>query len=146
MPDEDEVVFVARDGASEVQNVGFVLGARLSANLVAAGIAMLSCRTPEDIERWLAGRRFVSYTPHTAITAAAVRANIDQARDRGYALLEQQLALAVRGIAVPIRKRGGAVVGALSVSLPMGNESPTRAVARVLPLLREAEYALMAAF
>ena len=56
------------------------------------------------------------------------------------------LAMSVRGIAVPIRKRSGEIVGAISVSLPMGSESSERAVARALPLLREAEYALMSAF
>jgi hypothetical protein len=35
------------------------------------------------------------------------------------------------------------IVGAVSLSLPMGNEN---AVARSLPLLREAEYALLVAF
>ncbi len=144
--DEDDVVFVARDGSNQVQNVGFVLGARVSANLAAAGIAMLSCHTPGEVDAWLAGRKFVPYTPHTATTEASVRENIDNARSRGYALLEQQLTQSVRGIAVPIRKRDGEIVGAISVSLPMGNETPERAVARSLPLLREAEYALMLAF
>lgn len=143
--DEDDVVFVARDGSSQVQNVGFVLGARLSANLVAAGIAMLSCHTPQEIDHWLTGRKFIPYTPYTATTAEAVREAINKARNCGYAMLEQQLSLAVRGIAVPIRRRTGEVVGAISASLPMGNESSERAVARALPLLREAEYALMSA-
>ena len=144
--DEDDVVFVARDGFSQIQNVGFVLGARLSANLVAAGVAMLACHTPAEIDHWLNGRKFVAYTPHTATTETAVRENINNARNRGYALLEQQLTLAVRGIAVPIRKRTGEILGALSVSLPMGSETSERAVARALPLLREAEYALMSVF
>ena len=144
--DEDDVVFVARDGSSQVQNVGFVLGARLSANLVAAGVAMLSCRSPQEIDQWLAGRKFVPYTPYTTTTETAVREAINTARINGYALLEQQLSLAVRGLAVPIRRRNGEIVGAISVSLPMSNESSERAIARALPLLREAEYALLATF
>jgi len=144
--DEDDVVFVARDGSNQVQNIGFVLGARVSANLAAAGIAMLSCQTPDEVDAWLAGRKFVPYTAHTATTEDAVRENVNNARSRGYALLEEQLTQSVRGIAVPIRKRDGAVVGAISVSLPMGNETSERAIARALPLLREAEYALMSAF
>lgn len=51
----------------------------------------------------------------------------------------------VRGIAVPVRTRMPSV-GSISVSLPMGNETAESAVARALPLLREAEYALVAAF
>ena len=142
--DEDDVVFVARDGTNLVQNVGFVLGARIAANVASAGIAMLSCRTSREVDRWLVGRKFVPYTPYTATTREAVRENIANARSRGYALLEQQLERRVRGIAVPIRGRDGQVYGAISISLPMGNETSERAVARTLPVLREAEYALLA--
>ena len=67
-------------------------------------------------------------------------------RTNGYALLEQQIAQRVRGIAVPIRTHEGVVVGSISVSLPMGNETTENAVARALPMLREAEYALLVAF
>jgi IclR family pca regulon transcriptional regulator len=143
--DGDEIVFVARDGSSLVQNVGYVLGARISANLSSAGIAMLACRTGEEVDRWLAGRKFVAYTPFTVTTTDGVRELINSARVQGYAFLEQQLIQRVRGIAVPIRKHDAEVVGAISVSLPMDNETAERAVARSLPLLREAEYALMSA-
>ena len=144
--DEDEVMFVARDGSSLVQNVGYVLGARISANLSAAGIAMLACLSDDEVDRWIAGRRFIQYSPYTTTTVEGVLECIRKARHLGYALLEQQLAMSVRGIAVPIRNREGKILGAISVSLHMGTETPEHAVARALPLLREAEYALLSTF
>lgn len=144
--DEHDVVFVARDGSNLVQNVGFVLGGRVLANLSSAGIVMLSSRTPEEVDEWLAGRKFVPYTPYTTTTADGVREQINKARNLGYAVLEQQMTQRVRGVAVLVRTSNGEVVGAINVSLPMGNETTENAVARALPLLREAEYALMAAF
>jgi IclR family pca regulon transcriptional regulator len=143
--DEDEVVYVARDGASQVRSAGFVLGTRVQANVSSAGIAMLSCLEPRQVNRWLAGRKFMPFTPFTATTEAAVRESIAAARRKGYALLEQQFERNVRGIAVPVRDRGAALIGAISVSLPLDAERPTQAVARALPLLREAEYALLSA-
>ncbi|MDR0576261.1 MAG: helix-turn-helix domain-containing protein [Candidatus Accumulibacter sp.] len=140
--DENDVVFVARDGSNMVQNVGYVLGARIAANLAATGIAILSTYSAEDVDKWLVGRKFVPYSPFTATTEKAVRQLIDE----GYALLEQQVAQRVRGIAVPVRAHSGKVVGAISVSLPMNNETTENAVSRALPLLREAEYALLVAF
>jgi IclR family pca regulon transcriptional regulator len=144
--DENDVVFVARDGSNLVQNVGYVLGARMPANLAATGIAILSTYSPEEVEKWLVGRKFIPYSPFTVITEDAVRRLIDDARTNGYALLEQQVAVRVRGIAVPVRTQAGKVVGAISVSLPMGNEAAETAIARALPLLWEAEYALLVAF
>ena len=144
--DGHDVVFVARDGQSQVQNVGYVLGARISANLSSAGIVMLACRSQHEIDDWLNGRRFISYTPHTITDPELLRESIERARIQGYALIEQQLNPLVRGIAVPIRFRNGGLAGAVNISLPMGNESSERAIARALPLLREVEYALESAF
>ena len=142
--DGDDVVFIARSGNRLVQNVGFMLGARVQANFASAGIAMLSCRSREEIERWLSGRVFMPFTPHTVTTVDGVRELIATARSRGYALLEQQVDPGMRGVAVPIRSRTSQVVGAISVSLPIGNESTSAATSRVLPVLREAEHSLHA--
>jgi IclR family pca regulon transcriptional regulator len=139
--DEDDVVYVARDGSTRVTN-GFVMGARVAANLSSAGIAMLSCLPAKDVDRWLAGRKFMPFTPYTVTTQDGIRDLIGGARRKGYAMLEQQLERKVRGIAVPIRTRSAETVGAISVNVPMENESSDHAVARVLPLLREAEYSL----
>ena len=142
--DGDDVVFVALSGTRQVQNVGFMLGARVQANIAVAGIAMLSCRPQEEVERWLSGRVFVPFTPYTVTTVDGVRELIATARRRGYALTEQQLDPGMRGIAVPIRSRTSDVVGAISVSLSMGSESTSAATARVLPVLREVEHSLRA--
>ncbi len=142
--DEDEVIFVARNGTSRVQSQGFVLGARVAANLASAGIALLSCKPPEEVDRWLTSRRFIPYTPHTITQPDELRSIISKARQNGYCILEQQLEQDRRGIAVPVRTRSGEVAGAISISLPIGNESTQQALTRALPVLREAEHALLA--
>jgi len=38
---------------------------------------------------------------------------------------------------VPLRDRHGSVVAAISVSMPIGQESPSAALQRVLPTLQE---------
>jgi len=142
--DGDDVVFIALSGTRQVQNVGFMLGARVHANIAVAGIAMLSCWPQEEVERWLSGRVFIPFTPYTVTTVEGVRELIATARSRGYAITEQQLDPGMRGIAVPIRSRSSEVVGAISVSQSMGNESTSAATSRVLPVLREVEHSLLA--
>jgi IclR family pca regulon transcriptional regulator len=142
--DGDDVVFIALSGTRQVQNVGFMLGARVQANIAVAGIAMLSCWPQEEVERWLSGRVFIPFTPYTVTTVEGVRELIATARSRGYAITEQQLDPGMRGIAVPIRSRTSEVVGAISVSQSMGNESTSAATSRVLPVLREVEHSLLA--
>ncbi|MEK9690284.1 MAG: IclR family transcriptional regulator C-terminal domain-containing protein, partial [Burkholderiaceae bacterium] len=61
---------------------------------------------------------------------------MDEIRQRDWALSEQQMDLAYRGIAVPLRDAKGEPVAALSVSMGMGNETSEAAISRVLPLLQ----------
>jgi IclR family pca regulon transcriptional regulator len=46
-------------------------------------------------------------------------------------------------VAVPLRDHKGALIAALSVSMPMTQESSEEAAKRVLPLLRETAAAMM---
>lgn len=142
--DDDDVIYVARGGSTCMRNVGFVLGAPVPANVSSAGIALLSCCSPREVNRWLAKRRLVPFTPYTVTTHEGIRELIEAARRKGYALLEQQFERRLRGIAVPIRNRNAETVGAISVSLPTDDETSEQALARSLPLLREAEYSLLA--
>lgn len=63
-------------------------------------------------------------------------------RSQGWALSEQQIQPNSRGVAVPLRDRHGEMLGALSVTMPMGLESGEDAAARVLSVLSEAAQAV----
>jgi IclR family pca regulon transcriptional regulator len=83
------------------------------------------------------------FTPHTVTSKARLSEIIANARVNGYALIEQQLQVGVRGIAVPLRNRHGQVVAALSTNMPIGNETAKDALARVLPHLQETALAML---
>ena len=67
---------------------------------------------------------------------------LSRVRSQGWALSEQQLELNYRGVAVPLRDRHGEMLGALSVTMPMGQESGEDAAARVLSVLNETAQAM----
>ncbi|THF84312.1 IclR family transcriptional regulator [Deinococcus sp. KSM4-11] len=89
-----------------------------SAPLHASGVgkALLAWRPDADL---LVGEEpFVSYTPHTQTTLAALVEELAQVRDLGYSIDDQERELGVRCVAVPVRDHTRAVVAALSVSAP----------------------------
>lgn len=141
--DDHELVFIARNGATHVMTTGFVLGARLQPHLASPGIVLLAQQDAGAVRAWLAQVPLTSFTPHTIMDWQALYGEIEQARARGYAVLEQQLQIGVRGIAIPLKNRGGQLVGAMSVSIPIGTESREAALARVLPVLQETANALL---
>ncbi|MBN9410644.1 MAG: helix-turn-helix domain-containing protein [Burkholderiales bacterium] len=140
--DGDDVVYVARNGPNRAMNTGFVLGARTPAHVTAAGMLMLAWREPPGAPDWLARNTLRTYTSFTITNPEHMRAEFARIRQQDWALSEQQLELNYRGIAVPLRDARGQLVGALNVTMPIGQESSDAAVARVLGVLRETAAAL----
>ncbi|MEM5404050.1 IclR family transcriptional regulator domain-containing protein [Paraburkholderia unamae] len=139
-----DLVVIARNGVSRVMTTGFVLGARVPAPLISPGVVLLAHVADQDaVSAWLDAVELSPFTPHTITSGARLREKIGRARVDGYALIEQQLQVGVRGIAVPLRNRNGEVVAALSTNMPMGDESPEAALQRVLPHLQESALAML---
>ncbi len=140
--DGDDIVYVARNGSNRSMNTGFVLGSRVQAQVTAAGLLMLALRDPEWLERWLDAHTLKAYTSHTITNKERLRLELERIRQQGWALSEQQLELNYRGIAAPLIDHHGDLVGALSVTMPMGQESSEDAIKRVLAVLQETARAM----
>jgi IclR family transcriptional regulator, pca regulon regulatory protein len=140
--DGDDIVYIARNGSNRSMNTGYVLGSRVQAQVSAAGMLMLAMREPEWLDQWLNHFEIKAYTSHTIASKERLRMELARIRLQGWAVSEQQLELNYRGIAVPLIDRRSAVVGALNVTMPMGNESTEDATVRVLPVLLETARAM----
>ncbi|MDB5730631.1 MAG: transcriptional regulator, IclR family [Variovorax sp.] len=140
--DGDEVVYIARNGPNRNMSTGYMLGARVPAHVTAAGMLMLALRPEAEVSGWLATHDLTVFTSYTIASKERMKLELARVRAQGWSISEQQLDLDSRGIAVPLRDRHGALVGALNITMPMGHESSEDAVARVLPLLRETAQAL----
>lgn len=134
--DDWHLVIVGRSGGTRVTSTGYVLGARVPAVLASAGIMLLALQKSRlAVSTWLSDHELVQFTPHTVVAKDALLERIDDARTTGHSIIEQQLQLDVRGIAVPLRRWDGAVVAALNVSMPMRGETAEEALQRVLPAM-----------
>ena len=127
-----------RSGAQRHMNTGYILGSRMPAQLSTAGMAILAGLGECASEAWLAARTLQAYTPFTLATQQAWRDELQRFSRQGWAILEQQLELNTRGIAVPLLDRHNGVHGAISITMPINQESQADALARVLPALQEA--------
>jgi len=137
-----EIVYVARNGSNRSMNTGFVLGARVPAHVTSAGMLMLAMQGPQAVNEWLKTNELKTFTAHTITNKERMKLELASIQTQDWAVSEQQLDLAYRGLAVALRDRNGQVVAALSVSMPVQGESTDEAVKRVLPLLRETAQAM----
>jgi len=135
--DSDDSVYIARSGLNRNMNTGYVLGSRLPARVTAAGMLLLAMMEDDALESWLQRQTLTAFTQYTITSTEKMRYELLLARAQNWILTEQLLELDFRGIAVPLRDRHGTVLGALSVTMPIGQETGAGAVKRVLPVLQE---------
>ncbi|QHE88195.1 IclR family transcriptional regulator domain-containing protein [Hydrogenophaga sp. BPS33] len=138
----DEVVYIARSGTHRHFNTGYMLGSRVQAHLTAAGLAILGAMGSAFSDPWLQRQILRPFTSHSVIDKDVLRQSIAHTRERGWAISEQQLEVNFRGIAVPLYDHNDALLGALSVTMPMNNESTEVAVKRILPVLQDTARAM----
>ena len=79
------------------------------------GKAILAFLSPDELDAYLASVRFEPITERTITSAAALRAELERIRQRGYALSEGEHRAGVRSIAAPIFTYGGDVVASICV-------------------------------
>ena len=135
--DQDDLVYIARSGAHRHLNTGYMLGSRVQAQVTAAGMVLLAMSGPDCYQHWLERQELRAYTSHTVIDRDQLRLSLEQIRRQGWALSEQQLEMNYRGIAVPLYDRKDKLIAAMSITMPMQNESSADAVRRVLPVLQD---------
>jgi IclR family KDG regulon transcriptional repressor len=113
-----EVLTLLSESAGRaVEAVGWV-GRMTPAYCTSAGRALLFDHDREQLDARFAGVELVSLAPNTPTDLDAVAALVEQARDKGYALCEEEFEAELVGVAAPVRDASGAIVASLNVSAP----------------------------
>jgi len=92
------------------------VGSRLPAYCTAAGKVHLAFMTDEELDELLPQIDYVQHTSTTISNPEAMRKELKQVREQGYAFDDEEHEPGIICVAVPIRSSGGAVLGALSVT------------------------------
>lgn len=114
--DENEILYVARSATSRIMSVSLNTGSRLPAYCTSLGRIMLAHLDSAALDEYLATVTLKAYTDKTVVSAERLRAILERARSDGYVIVEEELEIGLRSIAVPVRGASGAVVAALNVS------------------------------
>ncbi len=111
-------VYLAKVDGSQRLSLASDVGRRLEAHATGVGKTLLAALSPGELRSRLAGIDLERFTPTTITSIAALEAELQQIRRRGYALDREEYTVGVRCVAVPIRDHSQAVVAAISVSVP----------------------------
>lgn len=114
--DGTAVVYVARVQANRLMTVSIDLGTRFPAYRTSLGRAQLAWLDDDRLRAIWDASDHDDPTPHTVGDLETLRRRLAEVRDRGWALVDQELELGVRSIAAPIRDADDHVVAAMNVS------------------------------
>lgn len=142
--DGDDVVYVARVPTKRIMTVAINVGTRFPAYATSMGRVMLAAQPQAWIDNYLATNTFASLTPSTVTDAKNLETVLRRVARQGYALVDQELEVGLRSIAVPVRGGDGSVVAAMNTSIHVSRGDAEAVRRDLLPPLREAAAAVEA--
>ncbi len=137
--DGSEIVYVARVPTSvRIMSINLGIGTRLPAFATSMGRVLLAGISPAEVERLLEQPSpLAKYTPKTIIEPTALLREIDVVRRQGWALVDQELEMGLRSIAVPIVDGGARTVAALNIGTHASRWPIQKLTQEALPLLKQ---------
>jgi len=115
--DGDDVVYVVRSAARHrLMAITLSVGTRLPAAYTSMGRVLLAQLPEAELDAFLQRVSLERYTASSVLDKDALRAEIDRAWQQGYAVVDQELDLGLRSVAVPAFSGSGELLGALNIS------------------------------
>ncbi len=116
--DGREVVYIERLDSPNTLRMFLEIGRRNSAHCSGTGKVLLAFLAKDHQNRLLSGWQLEVKTEFTITDTTALRRELDQIRQHGYATNRHEAEVGVVSIAAPIRDRSAQVVAAISVAGP----------------------------
>ncbi len=142
--DGNDVICIAAASVGRIVSATLQPGTRVPAYCTANGRVLLGALPSEQAEAWLTRQRLTALTPQTLTRPDKLRAEITRARKQGYALVDQELELGLRTLAVPLITAAGQVVAAINVSVHAASVPADRLLEVCLPALKQTQASLRA--
>ena len=134
--DGDEIVYIARSAPKRVMSVGLSVGSRLPAYCTSMGRVLLAGVPGAELDAYLERVELRALTSKTVTDKAALSAIIEKTRSNGYTLVDEELELGLRSIAVPVHNRMRRVVAAMNIGVHAARVSADEMIHRFLPVLQ----------
>jgi IclR family transcriptional regulator, pca regulon regulatory protein len=140
--DGDQIVYVARSAMARVMSIGVAVGTRLPAFCTSMGRVMLAALPEEEFAGFLERVELKAFTPRTVTDKPRFVEIIQRVGAEGYALVDEELELGLRSIAVPVTAADGRVAAAINVGVHAARFSLEEMIHRILPHLRKSAQSL----
>ena len=136
--DGQEIVYVARVQTRRIMSVSLGIGSRLPAFCTSMGRVLLAHLPAEALQQYLKTVKFDRFTEKTIVEPEALRKELNVVAKQGFALVDQELEIGLRSLAVPVFSGGGRAVAAINIGTQAARTTKAQIVQEFLPALRKA--------
>ncbi len=136
--DGDDILYIARAETVRIMSIGLRAGSRLPAYCTSMGRVLLAALPRDTLEGYLERTPLRPRTERTITRMEDFLETLEKVRREGVSLVDQELEIGLRSIAVPVRSRSGEVIAALNIGTQAGRVNLGVMQSQLLPRLREA--------
>ena len=135
----EEILYIARSSTTtRLMSIDLGLGSRLPAYCTSMGRVLLADLPPARLEQYLSRAKLTRLTNRTVSTPVELKRALAEVRRQGYAIIDQELEIGLRSIAVPVKDAAGTCVAAINVGTQSARVSVAEMQARFLAPLQAA--------
>ncbi len=115
--DGTEIVYLARAAQRRVMSIGLMPGSRLPAHCTSMGRVLLAALPEEEARALVDASDLTPRTVNSVTEPERIMERLAAARADGYAVIDQEVEVGLRSIAVPLYNAHGHVVAALNTGV-----------------------------
>ena len=140
--DSTDIIYTVRVPTKRIMSVQIEVGTRLPAYATSMGRVLLAALGAEGLDNYFHQARMEPLTPKTIADEQRLRSVLAQVREQGWCLVDQELEVGVRSVAVPLHDSAGRVFAAMNISTNATRVPAARLLGDHLPLLRQTALAI----
>lgn len=119
--DGPNVLYISRASGTRLLQLDITIGKKLPASTSSLGRALLSGLSDDRLKQFFETNKTKRLTPLTKTSTDDLLSAVRIGRTDGYWVMDQEMEIGMRSLAVPIRDKDGAVVAAINISHGAGN-------------------------
>lgn len=118
--DNTDIVYIARVQKRQIMQFNISIGSRVPATTSSMGRVMLAALSESELDRRLENYEIAQLTPRTITSKDELKQELASIAKKGWAMVDQELQIGVRSLAVPIHNNQRQVIASINLSWQLG--------------------------
>ena len=140
--DGSEIVYLARAAQQRVMSIGLMPGSRLPAHCTSMGRVLLAALPEDEARAIIESSDLTPLTSRSLTRPKEIMDEIARTRLQGYAMIDQEVEIGLRSLAVPVVNSSGLTVASLNTGVAAVQAEPDDMVRLYLSELRKTQQGL----